>query len=89
MGFHALKIYETVFDDYWKNDRELQKSNYGGDYRELVKAYCTKEQVSKLRKLVNFRFSKHSRYNLPKDRLDLLNGMIQERAIELIGILEK
>ncbi len=80
---------ETVFDDYWKNDRELQKSNYGGDYRELVKAYCTKEQVSKLRKLVNFRFSKHSRYNLPKERLGLLNGMIQERAIELIEILEK
>lgn len=79
---------KKVFDDYWKNNKELQNSNYGGDYRELVKAYCGKEQIAKLRKLVNFTFKKHSRYNLSNERLELLSSMIQERSIELINIIE-
>ena len=79
---------KKVFDDYWKNNKELQNSNYGGDYRELVKAYCGKEQIAKLRKLANFTFKKHSRYNLSNERLELLSSMIQERSIELINIIE-
>ncbi len=80
---------KAAFENYWKNNKELQVSNYGGDFRELVKAYCGREQVSKLRKLVHFSFKKHSKYNLPAKRLEMLNRMIQERAIELIDILEQ
>ena len=79
---------KQVFADYWKNNKELQISNYGGDFKELVKAYCGKEQVAKLRKLASFKFKKHSKYNLPSKRLERLNVMIQERAIELISVIE-
>lgn len=77
-----------VFEDYYKNDRELQKSNYGVDYKELVRLYCDKKQIAKLRKVLNFRFTKHSRYNLTNERLELLNLMINNRAKELIEVIE-
>lgn len=61
---------------------------YGGDYRELVKAYCGTQQIAKLRKLLHFTFKKHEKYNLSDKRLKMLANMIQERAMELIQILE-
>ena len=79
---------KQVFEDYYKNDRELQKSNYGVDYKELVRLYCDKKQIAKLRKVLNFRFTKHSRYNLDDNRLELLNLMINNRAKELIEVIE-
>lgn len=77
-----------VFEDYYKNDRELQKSNYGVDYKVLVRLYCDKKQIAKLRKVLNFRFTKHIRYNLDDERLELLNLMVNNRAKELIEVIE-
>lgn len=79
---------KNKFNDYYKNDKELQKSNYGVDYRTLVKLYCNKTQVVLLRKAVNFKFTKHPKYNLSTERLTLLNKMINDRAVELINIIE-
>ena len=74
--------------EYYKNDKELQKSNYGVDYRTLVSMYCTKSEIGLLRKATTFKFKKHAKYNLNDERLKLLNEMINERAIELIDIIE-
>ena len=79
---------DKKFNEYWRSNKELQKSNYGGDYRELVKAYCGTQQIAKLRKLLHFTFEKHEKYNLNDKRLKMLANMIQERAMELIQILE-
>lgn len=79
---------DKEFNEYWRTNKELQKSNYGGDYRELVKAYCGTQQIAKLRKLLHFTFKKHEKYNLSDKRLKMLANMIQERAMELIQILE-
>lgn len=80
---------KDAFDDYWKNDKYLQVSNYGVKYDVLVKLYCNKKQVSKLRKLADFKFKKHPRYNLPNTRIKLLNDMVIKRSIKLIDIIEK
>lgn len=79
---------KTAFSDYWHNDQYIQVSNYGVPYVKLVQYYCGKQQVSKLRKLANFRFQKHPKYNLPDERLEMLNSMIQERAMMLINAIE-
>ncbi len=79
MVFFVYIVYNT-------NDKELQKSNYGVDYRELVKLYCGKNQIAKLRKIVEFK--KHPKYNLSDERLEYLNSMINNRAAELINIIE-
>ena len=47
-----------------------------------------KNQIAKLRKIVDFKFAKHHKYNLSDERLEYLNLMINNRAVELINIIE-
>ena len=77
------------FIEYYKNDKELQKSNYGVDYRELVRLYCDRQQAMKLKKLNNCKFKPHSNYNVASERLEFLSSMINCRALELIKIIEE
>ena len=50
------------------------------DYIGTAKAVLTTEHKEGLRKLLNFRFKRHSRYNLPPERLNLIEKFIQKRA---------
>lgn len=74
----------------YKGNTEYLKASNGGNeqYLELVKAYCGTQQIAKLRKLLHFTFEKNEKYNLNDKRLKMLANMIQERAMELIQILE-
>ncbi len=56
-------------------------------YDEFVasaKKVLTSAHKEGLRHLLNFKFKKHSRYNLPADRLKLIEKQIQRRAKELL-----
>lgn len=55
------------------------------DFIGTAKAVLTAEHREGLRRLLNFRFKRHSRYNLPEERLDLLEKQVQKRARELLG----
>ncbi|MBQ7203985.1 MAG: hypothetical protein IJS03_08250 [Eubacterium sp.] len=50
------------------------------DYIGDAKAVLTKAHKDKLRGLLNFKFKKHPRYNLPDGRLKYLEKKVQERA---------
>jgi hypothetical protein len=50
------------------------------DYVGEAKAVLTKVHKDKLRGLLNFKFKKHPRYNLPDERLKYLEKKVQERA---------
>ena len=54
----------------------------------MTNHYCSKKQAAPLRKVVDFKFKKHDRYNVFNERLSLLNKMINERARELLNIIE-
>ena len=69
--------------------KAINYSAFDVSFDELIKAFGGKEQVPKLRKLFTFRFTKHQMYNLPKNRLLLLESMIRTRASELISMIEK
>ncbi|MBQ9416109.1 MAG: XRE family transcriptional regulator [Clostridia bacterium] len=49
-----------------------------------AKAVLTHEMRNKLRKLLDFKFTKHSRYNLPDDRLALIEAVVHSRVRELL-----
>lgn len=55
------------------------------DYVGTAKQVLTSAHKEGLRHLLNFRFKKHPRYNLPKDRMKLIEKMIAQRAGELLG----
>lgn len=55
-------------------------------YEEIVKAFITERQKKQLRKLINFKFKKHSRYNLPKERLNAIEKFLQRRIYTFLEI---
>lgn len=50
------------------------------DFIVEAKTVLTKEHRDKLRGLLNFKFKKHPRYNLPNERLKLIEKQIRDRA---------
>lgn len=64
---------------------ELNVSYYG----DLVKEFCDKTCIKKLRKLSDFKFQKHRSYNIPMKRLNCLSYMIQERAKRFIKVINE
>ena len=47
-------------------------------------AVLTQKHRAGLRKLLDFKFKKHSRYNLPQKRLRLIEAQIKSRAKALL-----
>ena len=76
----------ATFEDYYKNNNDFNRSNYWIDFRDLVKKYCTDKQLVKLKRLDNFKFTKHPRYNLLEGRLEYLNILIDYRIKELMSL---
>lgn len=54
------------------------------DFFETAKKVMTEEHRPALRNLLTFRFKRHSRYNLPAERLKLIEKMVQSRARKLL-----
>lgn len=54
------------------------------DFMTFSKTVITKKQKDKLRKLIDFKFKKHSRYNLSAKRLKIIEQFIQTRVQELL-----
>ena len=54
------------------------------DYVAEAKKVLTREWRSAIRKLLDFKFPRHSRYNLSKERLSLIEYAVSQRAAELL-----
>ena len=50
------------------------------DFIGTAKKVLTSEHREGLRQLLDFKFRKHTRYNLPEDRLNLIESQIHARA---------
>ena len=74
-GEYFMKSEDTL-DDYIKT---LQPCVYD-DFIGTAATYMTNENREQLRHLLNFRFKKHSRYNLPEHELILIEKQIRKRA---------
>jgi len=55
-------------------------------FMTFAQAIITPAQKTKLRKLINFKFKKHSRYNLNKNRLHRIEQFIQIRVRDLLDL---
>ena len=85
ISLSKLKDLET-FEDYYKNNNDFNKSNDWVDFRDHVRKYCDDRQLNKLKKLDNFKFTKHPRYNLSDARFEYLNVLIDYRIKELVSL---
>lgn len=71
-------------DAMWKYAKTLLPCVYD-DYVTEAANVITHEQRNILRGLLNIRLKRHSRYNLPKERLALIEKMISRRVGELLS----
>lgn len=79
-GSDALKSKDHILK-YAKAQMPCVYDDFVGEAKKVL----THEQKAKLRRLLDFRFQKHSRYNWPKERLALVEFAVQNRVRELLG----
>jgi hypothetical protein len=86
---NGLSLFNYAMSDDLKDVNVYAKTRLmatSQDFMTFAKEVITKEQKKKLRNLINFKFKKHSRYNLPPIRLKIIEEFIQKRVQELLVI---
>jgi hypothetical protein len=95
MGFaplfdHGMSLFNFgMLADF--EDLDNYAKTRGPAYRDLTfeticMDYTGKEQKAKLRKLFDFRFKRHEKYNLPEERTDAIERHLRKRARDLINL---
>ena len=83
---HGNSLFNFAGTDAWANETALEEyietlyPSVYDDFLGTAKAALTPELREKLRHLLNFKFKKHSRYNLPEKRLRMVERQVQKRA---------
>jgi len=86
---HGMSLFNYAMDDDLENLEAYAKTRAmrgGQDFVEFAKEIMMPQQKQKLRKLINFKFKKHARYNLPKIRLKHIEAFIQNRVQMLLNV---
>lgn len=86
---NGLSLFNYAMDDDLENIDEYAKTRLmatSQDFLIFSKELITKAQKKKLQKLINFKFKKHSRYNLSVKRLKIIEKFIQKRVQELLAL---
>ena len=85
---NGLSLFCYAMDDdiahYTQYTKTIRPSLYP-DFVSFAKRIITPRQRKMLLKLVDFKFKKHPRYNLPDGRLAFLEKWVRERAKEIVG----
>ncbi len=86
---NGLSLFNYAMPDDLKNLEQYAKtriSSYNIDFLDIAKEYMDEQKMPKLRKLVNFKFDKHTSYNLPAARLKAIEKFIQNRIQILMSM---
>ena len=87
---HGNSLFNFAGADAWANETALEEyietlyPSVYDDFLGTAKDALTPELREKLRHLLNFKFKKHSRYNLPEKRLRMMERQVQRRAQKLL-----
>ena len=89
---HGNSLFNFAGADAWANETALEEyietlyPSVYDDFLGTAKDALTPELREKLRHLLNFKFKKHSRYNLPEKRLRMMERQVQRRAQKLLEL---
>lgn len=88
---HGNSLFNFAGTDDWKSEealaayiKTLMPSVYD-DFLGTARSALTERHREALRHLLTFRLKRHPRYNLPANRLRLIERAIQKRARELLS----
>lgn len=83
---HGNSLFNLAGRAAWESENALEEYVSSlvpcvyDDFMEEAQAVLTPERKEKLRHLLNFRFTRHSRYNLPVKRLAMIEKQVRKRA---------
>lgn len=86
---NGLSLFNYAMDDDLQDVKVYSKTRLmatSQDFLTFAKEVITRTQKHKLRKLIDFTFTKHTRYNLPAYRLKIVEEFIQQRVHELLAL---
>lgn len=81
-------FYDAMDDDLSRVDdfARTKSMKNAGDFMTFAASIMTPELKKKVKKLINFRFERHSMYNLPAKRLRIIEQFIARRVEKLLEI---
>jgi hypothetical protein len=89
---NGMSLFNFAMDDDLKEIETYAKTRLpaydGVTYEGIVKQFITDRQREELRRMINFKFKKHPRYNLPDSRLKIIEKFLQKRVQQLLTIKE-
>lgn len=83
---HGNSLFNFAGKDCWEDEDVLRDyittlvPSVYDDFIGTAREVMSQENRTQVRHLLTFRFQKHSRYNLPPNRLQMIEKQIQERA---------
>ena len=86
---NGLALFPFAMRDDFADLRQYAASRlsaYDVPFDDLASAFMTARQRKQLRKLADFTFARHTRYNLPAWRLKSLESFVRTRATELLNL---
>ena len=86
---NGLSLFNDVLDDDLENIEKYANTKYmknAGDFMEFIRPLIRDREKKKLIKLKNFKFTRHSTYNLPSKRLKIIEAFIQRRVKMLLEL---
>lgn len=90
---NGLSLFNYAMEKDLEDIDEYAKTRFPAydavSYEEIVEAFISKRQKMQLRKLINFKFKKHSRYNLSNERLKVIEEFLQRRINKFLEIKGK
>ena len=85
---HSLSLFNYAMPDDLQNLEEYAKtrlSAYNVPFENIEKEFISGKQKERLIKMIDFRFQRHSRYNLPSERLKAIEKHLQKRTQALLS----
>jgi len=86
---HGISLFNAALDDDLDDPLAygaMRRMRMGQDFLEFSARIINHRQKQMLRQLFNFTFHKHSRYNLPDQRLKRIELFIRQRAQALVRL---
>ena len=68
------------------NALKYQVSQSSVPFENVVREFISPRQKEQLRKMIGFRFAKHTAYNLPAERMKAIEKTLQNRVQTFLNI---
>ncbi len=84
---NGLSLFSDDMDDDLEQINKYAKTKNmknAGDFMAFAQSIITDNTKKKIKKLINFKFEKHSKYNLPAKRLKQIESFIAQRVSKLL-----